>query len=230
MSWHATERTIQLHESFAEQCKELTVLADEFLKCYCNVQLCFCAWNASMVITSKDYQKIAPRQNKTFRACNGDLRLTSIFVLIVFLLISVFFLVVTVFTFIARLGTGSVWLVIIGLIVARLTVFERRQPEILTTFGPWFGFGGLHWRRLLKTDDSYCTVTIIQKSVTLDWPDDSPGADDSSLKWFMRIVLKSRLAVHIRTVHNPVSRRDVCCDVGSDVHCNISTMVCHGMI
>jgi hypothetical protein len=33
-------------------------------------------------------------------------------------------------------------------IITGLTVFERRQTAILTTFGNWIGFGGLDGRRL----------------------------------------------------------------------------------
>ncbi len=69
--------------------------------------------------------------------------LESIFVLIVVLPILIFFLVVTVI----------VCLVIMRLIIAWPTVFERRQIEILMTFGHWIGLGWLRLdgHRLLKT-------------------------------------------------------------------------------
>jgi hypothetical protein len=86
-------------------------------------------------------------------------------------------------------------------IITGLTVFERRQTEILTTFGHWIGFGGLDGRRLQKKGNSYCTFIAIRKSVTLDGPADWPSiprGKDTSLQLFVKIDKKSGLAVHIR--------------------------------
>jgi hypothetical protein len=86
-------------------------------------------------------------------------------------------------------------------IITGLTVFERRQTEILTTFGHWIGFGGLDGRQLQKTGNSYCTVIAVRKSVTLDGPADWPSiprGKDTSLQLFVKIDKKSGLAVHIR--------------------------------
>ena len=106
-------------------------------------------------------------------------------------------------------------------IITGLTVFERRQTEILTTFGHWIGFGGLDGRRLQKAGNNYCTVIAIRKSVTLDGPDDWPsiprGKDTSlQLSGFMKIDKKSGLAVHIRNKGDwqCISKR---CAIQSDV-------------
>jgi hypothetical protein len=92
-------------------------------------------------------------------------------------------------------------LVISELIVARLsawlTVFERHQIEILTTFGLWIVtvLGGLDWRRLLKTGDNYCTVIAIPKLVTLDRASRQAnwmGEEDTSLKLFVKTDIKKK--------------------------------------
>jgi hypothetical protein len=109
-------------------------------------------------------------------------------------------------------------LVTVIFIITGLTVFERRQTEILTTFGHWIGFGGLDGRRLQKTGNSYCTVIAIRKSVMLDgpadWPSILPRGKDTSLQLFVKIDKTKRtgsaypeqrgLAVHIQTVCNSV--------------------------
>jgi hypothetical protein len=83
---------------------------------------------------------------------------------------------------------------IVPVAVIFITVFERRQTEILTTFGHWIRFGGLDGRRLQKTGNSYCTVIAIRKSATLDGPADWPSiprGKDTSLQLFVKIDEKS---------------------------------------